>query len=90
MDEFLKALNINNEYTIDEKGSAVIDLNNSNDYVRMFNKLDKSDIVEEDIEVSQITLDASMVQYTSDEYSYRISLMADFKGDTYKMVISKD
>ena len=87
MDEFLKQLGIDKEASKDSSGTYVIDINDSDEYGRIFSKLDKSKLVDELPESSQVAYETASVQYESDDYI--ITLLADFDEDVYKMTIKE-
>lgn len=85
MEEFLNEIGIKANLQKSDSNTYTMDISNSNMYGKIYSKLDNSDLVEEDIESSQITYDTSSIQFTSDEYL--ITLLADFDEDTYKLTI---
>lgn len=89
MEEFLKELGITKPGRKNENGFYVIDIDDSDEFGRIFSRLDKSDLVDEDEESSSITLDSANITYLSDDYT--ITLMADFENDTdYKLVMREN
>lgn len=88
MEEFLRELGIEQEVEETDDGKLIIEIEDSNEYGRIFSKLDKSDLVDEDQESSQITLDTSSIQFESDEYL--ITLLANFDTDEYKLTIKEN
>lgn len=88
MEEFLKELGIDRKYEQSDSGSYVIDLKDSIDYGRIYSILDRSDLIDEDSESSQVTEDTSSVQYSNDEYT--LTLLADFNEDQYKLTIREN
>ncbi len=89
MEEFLKELGITKQGRKNENGYYVIDIDDSNEFGKIFSRLDKSDLVDEDEESSSITLDSANITYLSDDYT--ITLMADFENDTdYKLVMREN
>lgn len=88
MEEFLKKLGIRDKGVFAPDGSYVIDISDSDAYGKYVSILDKSDVVEEDTESSQITSGPSSIQYVSEEYT--VTLLADFDADTYKLIIRKN
>ena len=87
MEEFLKSLGINGQLQ-KSKSSYVLDINDSNEYGRIYSLLDKNDEVEEDSESSQVTMDYSSVRFFNDEYT--IQLIADFENDEYRLTIKEN
>jgi len=88
MEEFLKELGITNEITSRESDKLVIDIEDSEDYGKIYSRLDKSDLVDEDQESSQVTYDTSSIQFESDDYL--ITLLADFENDKYTLTIKEN
>lgn len=89
MEEFLKELGITKQGRKNENGFYVIDIDDSDEFGKIFSKLDKSDLVDEDEESSSITLDSANITYLSDDYT--ITLMGDFENDTdYKLVMREN
>lgn len=85
MEDFLNEIGITANLQKTDNNTYTMDIPNSNAYGKIYSKLDNSDLVEEDIESSQITYDNSSIQFTSDDYL--ITLLADFNEDTYKLTI---
>ena len=85
MEEFLRKLGIYEKPVESDDGCYVIDIEDSDDFGRIYSKLDRSDLVDEDEDASQVALDSSSIQFTSDEYL--LTLLADLEGDTYSLVI---
>jgi hypothetical protein len=87
MEEFLKQLGIDGKLNKSSKNVYVLDIDNSDEYGKIYSKLDKSDLVTEVDDSSQITYDTASIQFESDEFM--ITLLADFENDTYKMTIKE-
>lgn len=87
MEEFLRKIGIDGKLNRSREGLYVLDIMDSDEYGRIYSKLDKSDLLDEVVDNSQITYDAANIQYESD--NYLISLLADFKNDNYKMTIKE-
>ena len=86
--ELLAGLNINKVGTYSDTDSYVIDLDGSNEWGNINSKLDKSDLLEYQDEVSFLNVDNSNQVYNYlDEY--QITLMADFNEDSYQLVIAE-
>jgi len=85
MEEFLNSLGIAGKFNKKKDGSAVLDLMDSNEYGKIYSKLDKSDLVEEDPDASSITYESSNISFSNDEYI--ITLVGDFDADIYKVVV---
>ena len=85
MEDFLNELGIQGDFYDSKDGSKIMDIKDSNEYGKIYSKLDKTDLVYELEDSSQITLDNSSIQYQSDNYV--ITLIADFSQDIYKLTI---
>jgi len=85
LDELLRQLNIDKEPVQNDNGSWTIDLDDSNEYSRYYTKLDKSDLVEEDDEASQVSVETSSIQYVNDDFT--LTLLANFETEEYKLII---
>ena len=88
MEEFLKELGITKEPSSIKPDQIIIDIDDSNEYGKIYSKLDKSELVDEDQESSQITFDTSSIQFESDDYL--ITLLANFETDEYKLTIKEN
>lgn len=87
MKEFLKKIGITEDGQNTQDGNYVIDLDDSNHYNRVFSKLDKSDLIEENEDSSVVNVDVTNILYIGDNYA--LNLIADFKQDTYKLVVTE-
>ena len=85
MEEFLKELGIQGTPQRTNDNTYVLDIEGSDNYGRIYSRLDRSDLLEEDEESSQLTLDTSSLRYENDEY--QLTLLADFNEDKYQLVI---
>lgn len=85
MEELLKQIGIESNLTKSDEGSYIMDISDSTEYGKIYSKLDRSDLVQEEALSSQVTYDTSSIQYTADKYI--ITLLADFKQDEYKLTI---
>lgn len=85
MEEFLKKLGIQGTPQRTDDNTYILDIEGSDNYGRIYSRLDRSDLLEEDEESSQLTLDTSSLRYENDEY--QLTLLADFNEDKYQLVI---
>lgn len=83
MREFLEKLGINYPGTLSPNGNFVIELDD-NTWGKVYSILDKSELVDEDEDISNLALDSGTLQYYSDDYS--IALIADFDTPKYQLV----
>ena len=87
MKELLKEIGITEEGHMSSDNNYIIDLDDSDHYNRVFSKLDKSDLVEENEDSSVVNLEVTNILYLADGYS--LNLMADCEQDTYKLVVTE-
>ena len=85
MEELLQSLGIKEEPNESNNGVYVIDIN---EYGVYYSKLDRSPLLDEDEESSNVTLDGSTIVYMSDNYI--LTLVADFASDQYKLTIKEN
>lgn len=88
MEELLKQIGITQEGEYTDDGCYVVDIADDTEYGKIYSKLDKSDLVDEDEDSSQITMDTSSIQYIGDDYS--LTLLGDFEGEVYKLTIREN
>lgn len=88
MEKFLKQLGIDLSLHKNDDNDLSAEIKDSNEYGRIFSKLDRSDLIEEDQECSTVTFENSNIQYVNDEYT--ITLIADFENDTYSLHIREN
>ena len=87
MEDFLKQLGINKPVVKGSGGIYTVDLEDSDEYGKMYSLLDKSKLVDEIPDSSQMTYETASIQFESDEYL--ITLLADFEADSYKITIKE-
>lgn len=86
MEDFLKKLGI--DAKPNKSGNLyVVDITDSDEYGKIYSRLDKSDLVDEVADSSQMTYENASIQFESDDYL--ITLLADFEADNYKMTIKE-
>ena len=84
MKEFLDSLGISDLGNMSDDGCYIIDFKSDLEWSKAYSKLDKSDMVEEEEDSSNITMESSTVQFVNDEYT--VTMIADFDSDIYKLV----
>lgn len=84
LEKFLQKLGITQVGHYTKTNTYVIDIEDSNEYGKIYSLLDKSEEVEEDEDSSTITIHTSNIIYESDNFHF--NLIADFDQDTYKLV----
>ena len=67
-----------------KSNAYVIDIEDSDEYGKVYSSLDKCDELVEDEDSSTITVHTSNIVFESDNYQF--TLIADFDQDTYKLV----
>lgn len=88
MEELLQQLGIKETPKESNNGVSVIDIEDSNEYGVYYSKLDRSPLLDEDEESSNVTIDGSTIVYISDDYT--LTLVADFASDQYKLTIREN
>lgn len=89
IEEYLSTLNIRYEGEIGEDNSYVIDIPNSQDWGSVFTKLDKSEDLEALENNQVVTEQGSSLVYQSLSEPFLISLIADFEGDRYQLIVNQ-
>lgn len=84
LEKFLEELGITQVGHYTASNAYIIDIEDSNEYGKVYSLLDKSDAVEEDEDSSTITVHTSNIVYESEDFQF--TLIADFDQDTYKLV----
>ena len=84
MELFLKKLGITQEGEYTDDNNYVIELDDDDEYARIYSLLDKSNELEEDDDASQLTQDNSSIQYFNDKYT--ITLLADYDSEQYALI----
>lgn len=84
LEKFLEKLGITQVGHYTKTNTYVIDIDDSDEYGKIYSLLDKSDEIEEDEDSSTITVHTSNIMFESDNYQF--TLIADFDQDTYKLV----
>lgn len=84
MQELLKQLQIDGKLNKTSAG-YILNIENSNEFSKIYSKLENSDLVEEIFENSQVTPDTVSIQYRSDDYL--LTLLGDLAGDSYTLTL---
>lgn len=84
MEELLKQLQIDGKLNKTSAG-YILNIENSNEFSKIYSKLENSDLVEEIFENSQVTPDTVSIQYRSDDYL--LTLLGDLAGDSYTLTL---
>lgn len=87
MKELLNSIGITKVGHFDKDKSYVIEFENDAEYDKVFSKLDKSDLVEEDADASSVTLKTSIISYIANDYT--LMLVSDFDANKYELRIKE-
>ena len=89
IEKYLQTLGIYDQGELTNRGSYVITIDNSNDYGKMFSKLEKADDLDILTDNQVITEQGSSLMYESITEPFLFNLIADFDGDIYQLVITE-
>lgn len=81
-------LNIDNELIRGEDNSFIISLYNSDEFGKIYSKLENSNFLNQLDENTVVTDQGSSLLYKADDANLLINLTADWDGDIYKLVIN--
>lgn len=84
--EFLSQLGITQE-GVEQENKYIIDLGDSNAYSRVYTILDKSELVDLDIENISMDVEQSTMVYLSDDFD--LTLNANFDENRYTLTIEE-
>ena len=84
LEKFLEELGISKVGHYTKSNAYIIDLEDSNEYGKIYSSLDKCDKLEEDEDSSTLTIHTSNIIFESENYQF--VLIADFDQDSYKLV----
>ena len=86
IEELLEELGIEAIGNYSNEGSYVIEIDDSNEWGKYYSLLDDSEILNEIVDTTTITIDNSNITYGYED-KFELSLIADFKNDNYKLVV---
>lgn len=86
VDELLSKLNINKEYEKIDNRTYSITIDNSNEFGKIFTKLDNSNIIESLEDSQLVTNEGTSLIYENEEYL--LTLQANFENDIYNLIIT--
>lgn len=89
IEEYLKSIGIDNQFEQGDDNSYVISIMNSNEFGKIFSKLENSDDLEPLEDNQVVTEQGSSLVYESISEPYMLNLIADFDNDIYQLVINK-
>ena len=84
LEKFLSQIGVNQVGHYTKTNTYIIDIEDSNEYGKIYSSLDRSEELEEDADSSTITVHNSNIVFESEKY--QLTLIADFDSDTYKLV----
>ena len=84
LEKFLNEIGISQVGHYTKSNSYVIDIEDSEEYGKIYSSLDKCEELVEDEDSSTITVHTSTIVFESDDFQF--ILMADLDQDTYKLV----
>lgn len=88
MEKFLRSIGINKVGTYGKNDSYVVDLNDSDEFGKVFSTLDNNEELEYMDENNLLTVsNATMIYRYKDQY--QVQLIADFNNDAYKLVVNE-
>ena len=87
MKDLLNKIGITGAGYYSKDNNYVIDFESSDEFNKVFSKLDKSDLVEENDDSSVVNLSVSNILYIGEGYSF--NLIADFDQNVYKLVVTE-
>lgn len=85
MKEFLRSLGINQEGHESDDGVYIVNIEDSNEYSKVFSKLENSDQVHEVENDSVFDLEKNVLYFESE--SYDLELYADLEEDSYELIV---
>lgn len=87
MDEIIKKLNLNlYELVRDQDGRKTFKVTDSNEYGKLFSKIEQSDF--EEVE-TQMTINGTQITYEDTETGTEIRLVADLDEDEYFIYVEE-
>lgn len=87
MKEFLKQLGIENDGYLSDDDEYIIEIEESNEYSKIFSKLDNNELIKEIDDDSVFDLNNNVLYFESEDYY--IELDADLENDEYFLKIRK-
>lgn len=88
MDDLLKQIGITKTGNVSDDGCYVIDFDDYDDWSRAQSKLERTELVEEAADTSNIGEDFQSLQYVNDEYT--ITMNADFDANEYQLIVREN
>lgn len=88
MEDFLKQIGIVPTGTMSDDGCYVMDIEDSNEYGKIYSVLDQCDEVYEDEDSSFVTSEQGSIQYINDKYT--LTLISQFDTDIYRLTVREN
>lgn len=88
IEELLKTLNITKIGSYSKNNNYIIDINDSNEFGRIYSTLDTNDELDESDDATNINEHTANIVYKY-ENQFQLTLIADWDNDTYKLVIEE-
>ena len=86
--ELLSKIGINRDGTYSNNGSYIVDLKDSNDFGRIYSKLENSDDLDLQEDTLLLTIHNSNIEYRYED-EFQLVLKADWDNDSYELVVSE-
>ena len=68
-------------------GTYVVEFESDSEYNKVFSKLDRSELLEEDPEAGSVTLSTAIVSYIAEGYT--LTLISNFDNNTYELRVTE-
>lgn len=86
--EFLSSIGINIEGQIGDD-AYVVDIADSNEYGKVFSKLEKADALDPLEDNQVVTVQGCSLMFEAVDEPYILNLIADFDEDKYQLIVNK-
>lgn len=87
--EYLKSIGISKEAEQGDDNSYVVSIMNSNEFGKIFSKLENAEDLDPLEDNQVVTEQGSSLVYESISEPYMLNLIADFDADVYQLVINE-
>ena len=87
--EYLKSIGISEEAEQGDDNSYVVSIMNSNEFGKIFSKLENAEDLDPLEDNQVVTEQGSSLVYESISEPYMLNLIADFDNDVYQLVINE-
>jgi hypothetical protein len=84
LEKFLSSIGIDQVGHYTKSNVYIIDIEDSDEYGKIYSRLDKCEELVEDEDSSTLTIHTSNIVFESEDYQF--TLISDFDQDTYKLV----